>query len=83
MTVPTLDEFANLPHLLVSPSGDTFGMVDDALREAGLKRRIVLTVPHFLAVPFIVGSTDLVALLAERVAIRLADASGISIGRGF
>jgi DNA-binding transcriptional LysR family regulator len=75
----TPEIFAGLQHLLVSPRGDPFGLVDRALREAGLSRRVAITVPHFFAAPFIIGATDLVALLVERVARRLAQAAGISV----
>jgi DNA-binding transcriptional LysR family regulator len=71
--------FAALSHLLVSPRGDPIGSVDEVLREAGLARRVVLTVPHFLAAPFVIGATDLVAVMAERIAQRLATASRIAI----
>ncbi len=40
--------FAGLQHLLVSQKGDPTGIVDDVLREAGLSRRVAVTVPHFL-----------------------------------
>jgi DNA-binding transcriptional LysR family regulator len=75
----TLEALAELPHLLVSPSGEGFGIADEALREAGLSRRIAVAVPDFLAAPFIVGATDLVALLAERVARKLAQSAGLSL----
>lgn len=75
----TLDGFTVLSHLLVSPRGDAFGSVDTALRELGRSRRIAITVPHFLAAPFIVGATDLVAVVAERVALRLGDAAGVTM----
>ncbi len=76
----SIADFAALPHLLVSPGGDAHGLVDEALTAHGLARRIVLTVPHFLAVPFLVEATDLVAALAERVATRLAATAAIEIG---
>jgi DNA-binding transcriptional LysR family regulator len=72
-------DFAAAPQLLVSPGGDAHGMIDAALQERALARRVVLTVPHFLAVPFIVAQSDLVAALAERVARRLAAAAVIDI----
>ena len=75
------EDFAALTHLLVSQRGDAFGIVDSRLREVGLSRRISITVPHFLAAPFIVGATDVVAVMAERVARRLAEAAGVSIYR--
>jgi DNA-binding transcriptional LysR family regulator len=77
----TLKAFASLSHLLVSQSGEAFGSVDQALREIGLSRRIAITVPHFLGAPFIVGATDLVAVMAERVARRLAETADISVHR--
>lgn len=75
----TPEAFAKLQYLLVSPGGGPFGLVDEALREAGLSRRIAVTIPHFLAAPFIIGATDLVALLSERVARQLAGAAGLAV----
>jgi len=75
----TVESFAALSHLLVSLRGDAFGSVDNVLRELGHSRRIAITVPHFLAAPFIVGATDLVAVMAERVVRRLGDAAGVSV----
>ena len=61
--------YAALPHLLFSPRGDPKGIVDEPLaRLGGLKRRVVTTIPHILAVPLIVAHTDLVAVIAERIA---------------
>jgi DNA-binding transcriptional LysR family regulator len=65
----TLRAYAALPHLLFSPRGDPKGIVDEPLaRSGGLKRRVVTTIPHILAVPLIVAHTDLVAVVAERIA---------------
>jgi DNA-binding transcriptional LysR family regulator len=71
----TAAAFAALPHLLVSLRGDPTGLLDQpmaALDELG--RRVVVTVPHVLAALFIVASTDLVALVFERIARRFAAA---------
>ncbi len=76
MSLQTLAEF---DHLLVSTGGDATSSLDDRLREAGVSRRVVMTTPNFLAAPFIVAATDLVCLLAERVARRLASAAAIGI----
>jgi DNA-binding transcriptional LysR family regulator len=66
---PTPREYAALNHLLFSPRGDPQGIVDEPLtRLGGLKRRVVMTVPHISAVPAIVARTDLVAVIAERIA---------------
>ena len=75
----TPKRFALLPHLLISPQGDPFGVVDHALRELGLKRRIALTLAHFVAAPLIIASTDLVATLPERVASRMRSVAAIGV----
>jgi len=65
----TAKTYAALPHLLFSPRGDPKGIVDQPLAQlSGLKRRVVMTIPHIAAVPLIVARTDLVAVIAERVA---------------
>jgi len=67
----TAKAYAALPHLLFSPRGDPKGIVDEPLaRLSGRKRRVVMTVPHILAVPMIVARTDLVTVIAERIARR-------------
>ena len=61
--------YAELPHLLFSPRGDPKGIVDEPLAQlGGLRRRVVMTIPHVSAAPLIVASTDLVAVIAERLA---------------
>lgn len=65
---PTLAQFCALEHVIVSPDGGGFhGVTDEALASLGLSRRVVLSVPHFLFVKSVVASTDLVALLPERL----------------
>jgi DNA-binding transcriptional LysR family regulator len=69
----TAKAYAALPHLLFSPRGDPKGIVDEPLAQlSGHKRRIVMTVPHVLAAPLIVARTDLVTVIAERIARRYA-----------
>jgi len=75
----TPEAFAATPQLLISPRGDAIGPADTPLQALGLGRRIVVTTPHFLAAPFLIGSSDLVALLAERVAQRLAEPAMLNI----
>jgi len=75
----TIAAFADLPQLLVSQRGDAAGIIDEALRELGLKRRIALTVPHFFAAPFLIEATDLVVLLPERLAHALRHAATTEI----
>lgn len=64
----TLDRFCALEYIVVSPDGGGFrGPTDIALESRARKRRVVLSVPHFLLVPEIIRRTDLVAMLPSRL----------------
>lgn len=64
----TLAEFLELDYVIVSPDGGGFhGVTDDVLAMAGLKRRVVLSVPHFLFMTSALASTDLVAMVPSRL----------------
>jgi DNA-binding transcriptional LysR family regulator len=53
---------------MVSPDGGGFfGITDKVLAEAGLTRRVVLSVPHFLFVISVLANSDLVAMLPSRL----------------
>lgn len=65
---PTLVQFCALAHLIVSPAGGGFdGPTDTALRALGLRREVVLSVPHFLFALDTLRRTDLVAMLPSRL----------------
>ena len=65
----TAKAYAALPHLLFSPRGDPKGIVDEPLAQlSGVRRRVVMTIPHISAAPLIVARTDLIAVIAERIA---------------
>lgn len=74
-----LDTFASATHVLVSPTGEAVGIVDDVLASLGRQRRVAATSPSFIVVPFLVGGADMVAVIAERVAQKLAPAAGLVI----
>ena len=75
----TLADITRWPHILVSPRGDARGAVDEALQRVGLTRQVCATCPSFLAVPFLIGSSDSIAVVAERVALKLKEAAQISL----
>jgi DNA-binding transcriptional LysR family regulator len=65
---PTHSQFCELEHVIVSPDGGGFrGITDEVLSKAGLARRVVLSVPHFLFMMSVLASTDLVAMLPARL----------------
>jgi DNA-binding transcriptional LysR family regulator len=75
---PSLAQYAQAKHLLVSPRGDARGFVDERLAEKGLTRRIALTVNHFAAAPQIVAETDYVLTVMGLIADRFSPARRIA-----
>lgn len=64
----TRETFCSLDHVIVScDGGGFFAITDQVLAEAGLTRRVVLSVPHFLFIISALTQTDLVAMLPARL----------------
>ncbi len=64
----TVEEFVQLEHVVVSPSGGGFTTpVDDVLAALGHRRNVVMSASSFLFVPEIVSMSDLVALVPRRL----------------
>jgi DNA-binding transcriptional LysR family regulator len=55
------DSLAKWPHVLVSPSGQAQGVVDEYLSRENKTRRIALTVATYLALPLALEQSDLMA----------------------
>jgi DNA-binding transcriptional LysR family regulator len=69
-----LDTYCALDHVMVSARGGGFtGAIDEALAQVGHQRRVKLSVPHYLLVPQVVMSTDMVGALPERLARAYAE----------
>jgi DNA-binding transcriptional LysR family regulator len=63
-----LDLYTELPHAIRSIDGSLSGMVDDALRKAGLWRRVVLALPHFQGVALAVARGHVIAAVPQQFA---------------
>ena len=64
----TAEAFGSAGHVLVAPGGTLEGIVDRALAATGRTRRVVLSVPYFMAALAAVARTDLIATLPRRIA---------------
>lgn len=65
----TPEAFSHLNHLQVSPTGSGYiGMVDRALGNLGLKRKVVLYMPSYHLAAKMIGMSDLVALMPLKIA---------------
>jgi DNA-binding transcriptional LysR family regulator len=69
----TLKKFLSGKHLRVSMSPTDIRFVDNVLADQGLKRDVVLNVPHWLLMPEILKKTDLIAVISERLASNFAN----------
>jgi DNA-binding transcriptional LysR family regulator len=68
-TRPTIEQYTNLQHMIVSPDRGGFrGLVDDKLTEMGLSRNVIISVPHFLTGCQYVARTDCILTLPRLVA---------------
>lgn len=75
----SLEDLLDLPHAVVSPGGEPGSDIDGALTALGLQRRIAITTPSFLALPFIVEKSDIIGVLPERLARRIADSTSLTL----
>jgi DNA-binding transcriptional LysR family regulator len=63
----TLLDYLGLDHGLVSVEGHGEGLVDTALRDQGLRRRVVLRIPSFTLLPAILAARDIVFTVPRRI----------------
>ena len=72
-----LDTYCRLEHILISPSGDLRGIVDEQLERMGRNRRVRLGLPAFLPAFAAVGRSNCVVTLPKRLAVRYASTFGL------
>jgi DNA-binding transcriptional LysR family regulator len=67
----TLESFAGLHHVHAGTSAPGHQMVDQCLRNLGLKRMVRVRVGHLTVAPDIVRTTDLAVIYPESLALRI------------
>ena len=77
----TLEDFLALAHLKVAQSPVDTRFIDDDLARRKLRRRIALTVQHWLAAPYILRRSDLVTAMWERMARGINRDGKLAIGK--
>jgi DNA-binding transcriptional LysR family regulator len=68
----SLQQYLDLRHLVVAPSGTPGSLVDTELEKRGLSRQVALRVSSFLVAPIVLGQTDYVSTLPRRLAESVA-----------
>ncbi|BBF69784.1 LysR family transcriptional regulator [Sphingomonas bisphenolicum] len=57
----SLEQFLAADHIVINEQGRSQELFERRLRELGLKRRVRLHLPHFMSVPQLVASSDMIA----------------------
>jgi len=72
-----LEDFLAEDHALISRRGRTPGVIDGGLEVLSRRRRVALTLPHYLAAGAMIAQTDLVMTLPRRIAGRVREMDGV------
>ncbi len=62
------EAFRNVPHALADASGYVHELLDRWLARQRVRRNVKLHVPHYLVLPLVIARSDLLAIMASRVA---------------
>ncbi|NYT70868.1 LysR family transcriptional regulator [Halomonas sp. QX-2] len=72
-----IEGFVSAEHILVS-SGGFVGIVDEALAERGMSRRVVAATTHFAALPYLLKGTSAIATIPSHAAA-IAALTGLQV----
>ena len=61
----TLEQYAQLGHIVVEAAGRSQEVFDQFLREKRIPLKVLLRTPHFMSVPIVVAETDAVAIVPQ------------------
>jgi DNA-binding transcriptional LysR family regulator len=70
-------QYHTAQHVRVLATGTGHGRVERALDQLGVARRVQLTVSHYAALGNVLGSTDLLATVPQRLAQRIGEPFGL------
>lgn len=76
---PTLAQYLQARHMVVTPWNETQGLIDKVLAEQGHTRQIAVQLPSLMAAPFLVGSSELLITLPRHAAETLCSAAEVAL----
>jgi len=65
----------------VHQEGKSHELFEEALAAQGLRRRVVLSIPHFLAIPLIIAESDLIVTVPYAIATSFAKMGNLKMLR--
>ena len=75
----TLAKFLKAQHITVLAEGTGHARADAMLQKLGVQRNVVLQVPHFLSVPYLVAQSDLLVTVPDKLAQAAAAVHGLQV----
>lgn len=75
----SMKEFLGVGHAVVSAEGRSQEIFEQLLAKHRIERRVVLTTPHFMSIPFIIAATDLMVTVPYAVGESFARIAGIRL----
>lgn len=77
----TKAQFLEAQHAVVHQEGKSHEVFEAALAAQGLERRVVLSIPHFLAIPLVIAESDLIVTVPYAIGMSFARMTGLRILR--
>jgi LysR family transcriptional activator of mexEF-oprN operon len=75
----SLDDFCRLPHFMMTARGDLDGVVDATLAKLGRTRKVIVAVPYFLALPFLLHASATIACVPKGMAEACANVTRLAV----
>jgi DNA-binding transcriptional LysR family regulator len=74
----SVQQFLKVGHIVIAHEGRSQELFENVLIKMKMRRRATVTVPHFLSVPFLVATSDLIATVPRLVGERFSMLNNIS-----
>jgi DNA-binding transcriptional LysR family regulator len=75
----SMEDFLRIGHAVISAEGRSQEVFEQLLAKHRIERRIVLSTPHFMSIPFIIASTDLLVTVPYAVGESFAKIANIRL----
>lgn len=75
----TMAQFLQLGHAVIKAEGRSQEVFEQLLIKKKIQRRIVLSTPHFMSIPFLIASSDLIATVPRAVGESFAKIANIRL----
>nr|WP_198983714.1 LysR family transcriptional regulator [Herbaspirillum sp. ASV7] len=75
----SIEKFLSLGHAVIKAEGRSQEVFEQFLLRRKIQRRIVLSTPHFMSIPFLIASSDLIATVPRAVGESFAQFANIKL----